>query len=332
MPNKGFYTQGFAILLDNEVPLDRIVDAISDEFKVVKRIDKSSDWAISGPAITIEYQKEINGYISADVVNATWPDGMGDPQKESMIFGAWAMGHFGPFTYPGNLLRASYNCWSYPEGKKHAQEHKAFIRICSSYIFGSVSKNAPCIPEDYDVISEMMFLTKLTRKLLDIPEALCYFNPNGEVLASKEIIDSLLDRQVEIGLLPLELWANVRLFNLPDNNDWMLMDTVGMLQLDTSDHEAIFDKNSYDLNEVGNFLRNASNYVFQNGPVIKDGDTMDGPGGIRWQGATFEEGVSSPPREVIRWFPMDNKKRPEGFVKADNKDGKKGFLKRFFKK
>jgi hypothetical protein len=100
MPNKGFYTQGFAILLDNEVPLDRIVDAISDEFKVVKRIDKSSDWAISGPAITIEYQKEINGYISADVVNATWPDGMGDPQKESMIFGAWAMGHFGPFTYP----------------------------------------------------------------------------------------------------------------------------------------------------------------------------------------------------------------------------------------
>ena len=209
MPNKGFYTQGFAILLDNEVPLDKIIDAISDEFKVVKRIDKSRDWAVSGPAITIEYQKEINGYISVDVVNTPWPDEMGDPQKESMIFGAWAMGHFGPFAYPGNMLRASYNCWSYRR-EEICTKHKAFYSNSLKYIFGSVSKMLPVFQRIYDVIIGD-FLTKLKKA----------FNITGTFVIStlmekflhKKIIDSLLDRQAEIAFYRLVL-ANV-VFNLP---------------------------------------------------------------------------------------------------------------------
>jgi hypothetical protein len=86
---------------------------------------------------------------------------------------------------------------------------------------------------------------------------------------------------------------------------------VGMSQLDVVDHEAAFKRGRYDPSEVANFLRNASDYVLEKGPIIKDGDTIDGPGGIRWQGATFDKPVCDPPREVIRWLPLDRSSPPK---------------------
>jgi hypothetical protein len=60
------------------------------------------------------------------------------------------------------------------------------------------------------------------------------------------------------------------------------------------------------------FLRNAASYVLDHGPAIKDGDTMDGPGAIPWQAATVENGLADPPREVLRWLPLDRLRRPAG--------------------
>jgi Domain of unknown function (DUF4261) len=51
---------------------------------------------------------------------------------------------------------------------------------------------------------------------------------------------------------------------------------------------------------VDNFLRNVALYVLNNGEVINDGDTMEGPGGIRWQADRFENGPRDPPRRVLR--------------------------------
>lgn len=82
----------------------------------------------------------------------------------------------------------------------------------------------------------------------------------------------------EHNLPPLNVWTNIRLFNVTD--DWLMMDTVGNWQLDIADQEAIFPKGAFSPQGVDNFLRNASLYILTNGPVIKDGNTMDGPGGI----------------------------------------------------
>jgi hypothetical protein len=51
-------------------------------------------------------------------------------------------------------------------------------------------------------------------------------------------------------------------------------------QLDAPDHEACFPKDRYEASEVARFLRNTADYVCE-GPVIQDGDTMDGLGGNR---------------------------------------------------
>jgi Domain of unknown function (DUF4261) len=83
-----------------------------------------------------------------------------------------------------------------------------------------------------------------------------------------------------------------------------------MSQLDAPDHEAIFQVSAYDAAKVDNFLRNASAYVLERGPVIRDGATMDGPGDVRWQGFNIKEGRIAPPRQVIRWFPQDGRKAP----------------------
>jgi Domain of unknown function (DUF4261) len=112
-------------------------------------------------------------------------------------------------------------------------------------------------------------------------------------------------------LMPLDLWSNIRLFRLNDTPpEWTFMDTVGMSQLDTPDHEACYQADAYEPAEIGNFLRNASSYVVEHGPVIRSGDTMDGPGNVRWQGFRIKEGRMTPPRPVIRWFPEDQRAPP----------------------
>ena len=40
------------------------------------------------------------------LVDAPWPDHMGDVEQEAELFAAWNMGWFGPFAYPKNLERA----------------------------------------------------------------------------------------------------------------------------------------------------------------------------------------------------------------------------------
>lgn len=82
-------------------------------------------------------------------------------------------------------------------------------------------------------------------------------------------------------------------------------DTIGLEQLDIRDHEAAFAPGTYDPDDVASFLRNATHYVRENGPVLCDGDTMDGPGERRWQIHSFDNSLAMAPREVMRWLPMD---------------------------
>src|SRR5262249_44266962 len=108
--------------------------------------------------------------------------------------------------------------------------------------------------------------------------------------------------------LPLDLWCNVRLFNA--DADWSLMDTVGNHQLDLPDVEACFTR-GYDCGQADRFLRNVSWYLWQNGEVIKDGHTMDGPGEGRWQARNHENGLAEPPRRVLSWLPLDGTHAPD---------------------
>ncbi|HXQ40162.1 MAG TPA: DUF4261 domain-containing protein [Candidatus Udaeobacter sp.] len=89
-----------------------------------------------------------------------------------------------------------------------------------------------------------------------------------------------------------------------------------MTQLDAADHEAIFPSARYKAGEVAQVLLNAAAYVAENGPVIANGNTIDGPGNIHWQATHAEEGQVAPPRAVIRWLPMDGLPVPPAVIAA----------------
>jgi hypothetical protein len=307
---KGFFSQGLVVLFETAPSLDELANAIAPR-PVVKRMDAARLWPFGGPSLLTPFRSDVNGYVAIDVVDREWPDDMGDPKDDTGVFGAWSMGHFGPHTFPRALLRAGQQSWHWRGAAADAGRHRAFVRARSSYVFGARG-NAPVLPADYAPLPELLFVTEIAEAILAIASALCYFNPNGECLYRRDSVSSLLARHKESGPVAQELWCNVRMFQLPADASWLLMDTVGMAQLDAPDHEACFPKDRYEAREVAGFLRSAADYACERGPVIQNGDTMDGPGGIRWQGARFENGLADPPRKVLRWLPLDGLRRPPG--------------------
>lgn len=269
---------------------------------------------MSGPSLVIAFRPEVNGYATVDLQSQRWPDHMGDPKGEPMLFGAWTMGHFGPFTFPGNLERAVQQAWGWKEGAGSAvAQHQAFLRIRMSYVFGG-GPDTPVMPKDCEPKAELEFVTKLALALSSRPAALAYFNPNGEVLRSADDVRKSVDHAAKHQIPPLDNWSNVRLFN--PNNGWLLMDTIGMEQLDVPDGEACFRAKAYEPADIANFLRNASLYLLTNGEVIKNGDTMNGPGGVNWRAFHVKEPLCAPPRRVLRWFPMDGSTPPREMAPA----------------
>jgi len=310
---KGFFTQTACVLLEHVCTLGQIETALQS-FEVVKRNEGTKDWHFSGPEVAIAFRSEKNGYILVDVVDHPWPDDMGSPQNAPDLFAAWSMGYFGPFAYPGGLTRAGQQCWHWEEGRTISQRHRGFIRVRSSYSLGAKSDDL-VMPEDYDSVAELMRVTEIASILAQMKESLCYFNPNGESLQSAAMVQEALDWFAEGGPPPLNIWSNVRLFNFEHTGGWSMMDTVGLGQVDVPDQEACFVTQRYDLGEVSQFLLNASLYLMTNGFVIKDGDTMNGPGnknwqGRIWQGRIMKNGLLDPPRETLRWFPLDKSSPP----------------------
>jgi hypothetical protein len=296
---KGLYSQGLAVLLEQPVGLEEIAQLLS-AFRIVQRLEGSGSWTRSGPALVLDFGPEVNGRVAVDLVDRPWPDDMGDPKTAPELFAAWSLGHFGPFTYPGGLKRALQQPWIWPEAREAAGPHGAFLRIRLAYV-GDV--DSPVMPADCDSLAELRFVTSVALAILDHPRALAYFDPNGEVLLPGNLVRDSLAHAEKHGLAPLDLWSSIRLYNLEEG--WTLMDSVGNGQLDMPDHEAVFQKapkGPFELQDIDRFLRNMAYYILENGEVIEDGDTTDGPGGGRWRARICPEPLTSPPRRVFRWF------------------------------
>lgn len=304
---KGRFTQGVVVLFDQVPSLDELEAALS-RWEGLARVREPSDpesWPFGGPSLVLPLRPEVNGRVIVDLVTRRWPDGMGDPTREVTVFGAWALGHFGPLAFPGNLERAAQHAWSCPEAAGPAARHEAFVRVRVTYVGGP---RDPVLPEEYDPAAELLFIDEVALALSGVPGALAYFNPNGESLLTPAELEARSAFARERGLLPLDVWSNIRLLRWSE--EWLVMDTVGLGQLDRCDLEACFLAERYECGEVDRFLRNASGYVIQRGEVIRTDETIDGPGGIRWDAFALEESLTPPPRRVLRFFPADGSERP----------------------
>jgi hypothetical protein len=305
---KALFTQSVCLLTDGRTSLEDVKSALQgQDFEIVRETPSQKDWCFGGPTLIIPFLPEVNGYAAVDVVGQPWPDAMGDPKSDPVTFAAWSMGQFGPFAFPGGLARARQHAWAWEAGQTVPEGHCGFIRIRMSYAFGA-GDDSPVLPEDYDPVPEMNFLSRAALALLEVPGVLCYFNPNGEVLrdhASFRELWTECEKQKEI---PLPLWINVRFFNL--NERLGLMDTVGNGQLDLQDLEAIFPHAEYDPADIDYYLRNVTHYLLELDRGIRTGEAIDGPGEseLSWTTEALEKGIVPPPRRILRLYPKAHRK------------------------
>src|SRR5690349_13998994 len=119
---KGFFSQGAALLAKDRIEVPEL-EPLLHPFGELRPLRGTSDWTMGNDGFLVPLIPSANGYLAVDFVERTWPDDMGDPQSSSMLFGAWSLGHFGPFAYPRGLQRAREQAWAWPEAKEVATLH-----------------------------------------------------------------------------------------------------------------------------------------------------------------------------------------------------------------
>ena len=307
-----FFTQSSYVLTIRPPSIDEVERLLQKHFTIEGRTspkegeESKSSWAMADSALMVRMAGVETGRLLVDVVDSKWPDEMGDPQRRQSLFNAWSTGAFGPLVYPGALTRAARQAWIWKQASGAARAHLGFIRVRAIHV-------APegAAPEPPDPKLELLAITDMTRRLIALNGTLCHFNPNGEALRSPTLVKAAMDQHQNEGVLPLDLWTNVRVIALEGTETWAVMDTVGLAQLSLPDIEVGFPRERFELEVVDVFVRSVADYVAEAGDVIAEGHTVDGPGEIQWRAERYEQGAGAPPRAVVRLLPDDGTEVPD---------------------
>lgn len=309
---KGLFTQGMCVLFRKPVDIAVLRQQLN-EFHCVGQ-HESMDDDDAPQTLVYDFASKSNGHLLVTPANAPWPDDMGDPDESPERFVAWSLGQYAPLAFPGCLERAGEQSWGWEDAAETVKEHTAHVRLLISYVLGVEDPNdhdddVPLLPDDYAPLNELHFLSKAVATLLEMPDAICYFNPGGEVLRDDDGLRRGMNYAWSHELPPLDMWTNVRLFRATET--WSLMDTVGNGQFDLPDLEAVYTTEDFEPSDIEGFLRSASLYMLQGGEKVEDGDTAEGPGEINWMAMECIDALSDPPRPTIRWIPENDHSPPE---------------------
>ncbi|MGZ3406478.1 MAG: DUF4261 domain-containing protein [Polyangia bacterium] len=100
---------------------------------------------------------------------------------------------------------------------------------------------------------------------------------------------------------PLRVAVNVRLFHVEEGrSDERVMDTVGLTALELPDVQCHFF--ALDVAQVAALLDETARYLFAEGDVIGDDDTVPGIDGEPWS-CRHETALVDPPRDVVDLTP-----------------------------
>ena len=267
-------------------PLDEVKRALAP-LGSLEPVRPTEGWLGGFPGFVLRSDQTDGDKIVIDVVNRPWPDDMGHPQEDPDLFSCWCLGGFGPHVYPGSLERAAQHARTVPAAQALVSQHRAFVRL----------RKLP--PPSAEPFTDLARLAAAARALLEMPTALAYFQPNGEVVLDRAALDANLESAERAGLPALNLHVNVRVWRVEDKDGWSVLDTVGLEQVLVPDIEAVFDANRYSENSVARFVHNVSFYQLEKGAVLMDGNTIEGPGGT-WRVERLDEGRALPPRSVVR--------------------------------
>ena len=318
MSAENLYTQGVVILLKGPLDLAELKKYLAG-FKVLAQKEATDSWTTMGPSLVLELAGGSRGRIIIDLVDRPWPDTNSDPQ----VAAARHAGEFGPGTAEESLHRACAFCQpNWPEGPNLAREHEAFLRIRVTYV---KSSGAPLqgVPEGYSVLAECEQMLGVAEALLEHPAALCYFNPAGELLASRELLATVCEAFHNASQPAINALANRRM-NKVEDSDWKVIDLIGMGQLDLPDFEICFTE-TYDPNEMAGFLVQTALSILKSGQPVKDGHTLSGPQGKLYQAKVSKSSQLKPDREVLRFRPRDGSVSPAILGFGDKPVGRRGW-------
>jgi hypothetical protein len=303
------FVETMVLLLRSAPTLDEIKSVLGD-FKINKVRNQGIDtWEHCGPALFLEYREEYFGQYVIDIVDRPWPDELDYDKPDTKLHKAWREGCFGISTCPGALERAAEQSWVWPEGREQIKQAKAFLRVRTTFMLDRDEEfeEDDWIPEDYDAPEELMEIHTIVSALFNLPQVICYFNPQGEVLRDAKSFEEADDLYYDNELPALELWCNVRLFRV--NEEWTMMDTVGNSQIGVPDLEAVFFADAYSPAEVDELLR-LTTMCFLENPDF-DGESMQDEKGTTWKMTHHADSICDPPRQVVRLIPDDSRKVPE---------------------
>lgn len=118
-----------------------------------------------------------------------------------------------------------------------------------------------------------------------------YFPTSEKLVKTSEYLEELNKE----GYLALYGFLNVRLFNAGNNQ--MVMDTAGLHAFGLPDFQFIFT--GHDPSRVAGLLTTYAQYIFDNGSVILNGNTIQGiDDGSRWK-CHYADAIAEPKRFVL---------------------------------
>ena len=123
---------------------------------------------------------------------------------------------------------------------------------------------------------------------------LLHWQPTQQMLAPSAILERYSDPQQLAN--PVYGFLNVRFFNISDSDGNMVMDTLGLNALGLTDFQIHF--RGLDPNTVARLMYNLGAYAFENGDIIGDGHTVEGPNNGRWK-CQHETSLLEPKRQVL---------------------------------
>ncbi len=308
---KGLFTQGVAVLFSEAPSLAQLRELLGDYEIISENPLGTSQWQMESASMRIACLPEVNGVCLLDIVSRSWPDHLGNSEREPALHAAWALGHFGPYAATGSLARAIEHAHRWQNAAQMVPQHSAFVRMRISYTLGSTGDGAPALPAGYDALPELEWLIQLAHHVTRHSRAVAYFNPNGEVLLSPANLQQVLDDAAHGEAPPLDAMINVRLAHL---EGWQLVDTIGLAQLDFLDQEIVCPDQISSSEELSAFLYDAAYHmVTTETPIVTDNSTT-GPGGTEWIAEARVTSLREPARTITHWTETEGPFEPPHFV------------------
>lgn len=156
-----------------------------------------------------------------------------------------------------------------------------------------------------------LLLTDLMSRNLDYRERIEYFQkfvasiisamePSAVWIRNSEMVlkpTDFLEKSSQNNYQNVNVFMNVRLFNVQKTESEMIMDTLGLNSLGLPDFEFRFA--NYDTQQIAGLLFNYGHYIFENGVVIEHGNTIEGiEENSKWK-CYFNHSQLEPKRIVI---------------------------------